>query len=103
MKRVVIVGGGFGGIRTALQLSRDPDFEIKLIADQSYFEYHAALYRSATGRSPLEVAIPLEDFFKKTRRVEVINDRIDKLDSHHKTVGGSSGSAYHYDVLVLAL
>ena len=67
--KVVIVGGGFGGVRAALSLSNKSGVEVKLISSQSYFEYHAALYRSATGRSPLEVAIPLRDFFAYAKNV----------------------------------
>lgn len=101
--KLVIVGGGFAGVRLALALANNSGFDIKLISSQSYFEYHAALYRSATGRSPLEVAIPLKDFFKYAKNIEVVKDEIAGLDAKDKTITGKSGSNWSYDRLVLAL
>jgi NADH dehydrogenase len=101
--RVVIVGGGFGGVRAALNLAKKEAFEVKLISDRSYFEYHAALYRSATGRSPLEVAIPLIDFFRDIPNVEVIKDQIVKLEPNNSLIIGEAGSSYKYDKLILAV
>lgn len=103
MHKVIIVGGGFGGIRAALNLANRKNFDVKLITERSYFEYHAALYRSATGRSPLEVAIPLKDFFEYANNVEVLEDRINGLDADRHIAAGESGSNYAYDSLILAL
>lgn len=101
--RVVIVGGGFGGIRAALKLANKANLDVQLISERSYFEYHAALYRAATGRSPLEVAIPLDNLFKHAKNVEVIEDRVISIDDKAKQLVGASNSHYHYDSLVLAL
>ncbi|MBC7943572.1 FAD-dependent oxidoreductase, partial [Candidatus Saccharibacteria bacterium] len=101
--RVVIVGGGFAGVRAALNLANKPDFDVVLVSKQAYFEYHSALYRSATGRSPLEVAISLTDFFAKDSNIKVVEDEIIHLDHKNKLVAGFSQSAYHYDVLILAV
>ena len=46
----VIVGGGFAGVRTALELSKKQLGKITLISDEPYFLYHASLYATATGR-----------------------------------------------------
>ncbi|MBI2798041.1 FAD-dependent oxidoreductase [Candidatus Saccharibacteria bacterium] len=100
--KVVIVGGGFGGVRAALNLARRPGFDVTLVSKQSYFEYHPALYRSATGRSPLEVAIPLADFFASDNNLEVVEDEIVSLDHQKKSVTGKSGSVFRYDALILA-
>lgn len=100
--KVVVVGGGFGGIKAATEFSKHSGAEVKLISDHDCFEYHAALYRTTTGRSHLEVAVPLAEVFRN-RSVEVIQDRIEKLDNAAKHVTGKSGTSYRYDVLVLAL
>lgn len=101
--KIVIIGGGFGGVKSALSLANKKDIDVKLISDQSYFEYHAALYRSATGRSPLEVTIPLSDFFEYAKNVEVIQDKITDMDSTLNTVVGDSGSVYKYDKLIISI
>lgn len=111
--KIVILGGGFGGVSTALNLAKLnlPEFEIKLISDKPHFEYHAALYRVVTGRSPLEVCVPLEQIFapyrdqknKQKEKIEIISDRINKIDLAGKILTGQSGSRYTFDYLVIAL
>ncbi|MEK7535113.1 MAG: FAD-dependent oxidoreductase [Patescibacteria group bacterium] len=101
--RVVIVGGGFGGIRAAQQLAHHSDeFDITLISDKPHFEYHAALYRVVTGRSPLEVCIPLSTIFENSP-VKVVEDTIQTVYPKTKQILGKDGSKYLYDSLILAL
>lgn len=102
-QKIVVVGGGFAGCKTALELANKPSFEVTLINPTNNFEYHGALYRSATGRSPLEVVIPLSDMFKRAKNVNVQLDQIERLDAKRKTVISETGNTYGYDVLVLAL
>lgn len=102
MKHVLIVGAGFAGIKLARELDRDHRFHITLISDRRSFEYHAALYRSVTGRSHLEVEVPLVDIFAGSR-VEVVYDQVKKIDAKNQTVTCQSKERYHYDELVLAL
>lgn len=104
MRKIVIVGGGFGGIRAALDLikKRLPDTSITLISDKPHFEYHAALYRVVTGRSPLEVCVPLREIFSGTS-IEVIEDSVAGANLANRTLMGESGSRYQFDFLILAL
>jgi len=119
MKKIIIVGGGFGGIKTALDLEKQnlPDAEIVLIHNKFHFEYHGALYRTVTGRSPLEICIPLYEIFRG-KNVEVVEDEIVNIsvkkeipfpeDSAHTympvyTLTGLSNCTYDCDHLVLAL
>lgn len=100
---VVIVGGGFGGVRVALNLAGDNRFKVTLISRETFFEYHAALYRSATGRSPLEVALPLRELFDGDKNIEVILDEITEFNAATHELIGVSGSKWRYDSLVLAV
>lgn len=100
--RVLIVGGGFGGIKTALELAGHENVAVTLVSDKTHFEYHAALYRVVTGRSPLEVCIPLSEIFAG-RKVEIVEDRITSVDTDKNVVSGEAGRQYQYDSLVLAL
>ncbi len=101
--RVLIVGGGFGGVKAALNLSKNSQVEVTLISDRDCFEYHAALYRSATGRSRHEVAIPLRDIFASHPRIKLAQAHVEKIDLAQKSVSDRNGRVYHYDSLILAL
>jgi NADH dehydrogenase len=104
MHHVVVVGGGFAGVRTALDLGRkhDPQLAVTLISDRPHFEYHAALYRVVAGRSPLEVCIPLMEIFDRTA-VQVLVDPVQSIDLKKRSLCLKSGTTYHYDSLVLAV
>lgn len=103
-KRIVVVGGGFGGIRAALELSRRVGGEstITLIAAKPHFEYNPALYRYVTGNSSIEVCIPLDLIFKG-KRVTVVRDFVTSIDKEGKKLTGESGKIYEYDKLILSL
>ena len=103
-KEIGIIGGGFGGIRAALSLAQKklPDAHITLISDKSHFEYTPAFYRVVTGRSPLEVCIPITEIIVN-KRISFINDRIESAHLQPHTLIGSSGKEYRFDHLVLAL
>lgn len=101
--KVVVVGGGFGGVKTALELANKPGFEVQLISDNTHFEYHGALYRSAVGHSPMEVVIPLKEIFAHAKNVEVILDSAGFLDIKQKRLASLTGNIYSYDKVVFAL
>lgn len=102
MKKVVIVGGGFAGIKCALELARSPELDITLVSDKSHFEYHAYLYRVVTGRTPLEVCVPLAEIFRHTK-VKIVNDSLTGADLRVNEAYGLFGSKYLYDFLILAV
>lgn len=104
MKNIVIVGGGFGGVQSALELDKQnlSDVRIVLISNQSHFEYHARFYDIVAGANPLEGCIPLQEIFSD-KKVEVVIDLISNIDIQNKMLTGESSSKYNYDFLVLAL
>ncbi len=99
---VVVVGGGFGGVKAALELSKRNINKITLISDESYFLHHATLYATATGRNVAESVIPLHTIFAHHPRVEIVKDRVTSLDPERRLIS-SKKKSYHYDKLVLAL
>lgn len=102
-KKVIIVGGGFGGIETARKLDRYRDsLEVILISDKTYFEYYPALYRLVTGASPIEACVSLEEMLSGTH-TEIVTDKIVSIDVLKKICVGANGGEYHGDILVLAL
>lgn len=101
--RVVVVGGGFGGVKAALELANKPGFAVTLISDNSHFEYHGALYRSAVGHSPMEVVIPLREIFARAKNVEVVLDSIGFIDPKKHCLASATGNTYAYDKVIFAL
>ncbi len=99
---VVVVGGGFGGVKAALELSKRQIGKITLISDETYFLHHATLYSTATGRSTAESVIPLAAIFANHPNVEIVQDTVTSLDATRNLITGKSKD-YHYDKLVLAL
>lgn len=101
--RVVIVGGGFAGVKTALELANKRGFLVQLISSQTNFEYHGALYRSATGRSPREVVVPLRQIFKRAKNVELVLDTVAAISPQRKVLRSETGNEYAYDTVILAM
>lgn len=100
--RIVIAGGGFGGVKTALLLSRDKKFHITLVSDKDHFLYYPALYGTATGHSHLESVVTLDHIFRDAPNVKIVIDTVTSIDAQQRAVIGKKGR-YHYDNVVFAL
>lgn len=100
---ITIVGGGFAGVKSALELSKDPRNHITLVTDRPDFQYYPALYSSATGHSHAESWAPLGEIFGEHTNIHVFIDTITDLNTKAKTVTGASGTAYHYETLIIAI
>jgi NADH dehydrogenase FAD-containing subunit len=99
---ILIVGGGFAGIRLARQLTKQQGLEITLVSDRPTFAYYPQLYHAATGGSRSEASLPLTGLLKGSR-VRIVQDKAMALDVAGRTLTGSSGQKYAYDELILAL
>lgn len=100
--RVVIVGGGFGGVKTALELAGDDRFHVTLITDHIDFRYYPTLYRTATGGRRMISSIPLSEIFA-AKRIHLINDVVTKLDRQARTVTTKVNHVIGYEAVVLAM
>lgn len=99
--RIVIVGGGFGGVTAALHLSKKHlnDTEIILISDKPNLEYYGVLWRLVGGAKLGEACIPLKAMLGKNVTVDI--DAITSINAKAKKVNGVK-AAYDYDTLILA-
>lgn len=101
--KFTIVGGGFGGVKAALELSKHPSNHITLITEKTDFQFYPALYSTATGRSRLQSWIPLGTIFAGKPNIDVVIDKIEKVNPSTKTIRGISGSVYNYEHLIIGL
>ena len=98
----VIVGGGFAGVKAALEIAKKQLGKVTLVSDEPYFLHHATLYATATGRGQDESVILLKDFFLSHPNVTVVQDRIISVDPDRKLVV-SKKKNYNYDTLIFAI
>ena len=107
--RVVIIGGGFGGMRAAQGLSRR-DVEVTLIDRRNFHLFQPLTYQVATGAlSPGDVAYPLRAVFKAAPNVKVLLADVADFDLEAREVRFDAASgldavpgALPYDTLIVA-
>ena len=106
--RVVVVGGGFAGLRAVRSLRGAP-VEVTLVDRQNFTLFQPLVYQVATGAlSPAEIAAPLRSILRKQRNVRVVLAEVTGFDLEHREVvldhlpnrGGST--ALGYDTLIVA-
>ncbi len=108
VSRICILGGGFGGLNTALRLHQlawehGNKPEITLIDRQPNFVFTPLLYELVTGElQGWEIAPPYAELFKGTD-IRFIQGSIDRIDSVQKSVTLEDKTEIGYDRLVLAL
>ncbi len=100
--RVLVVGGGFGGVKAALELADDPRFEVTLLSADTDLRYYPTLYHTATGGRRMNSSIPL-NFLFAGKSVQIAHGEATTIDRKAKTVATSDGQIYEYDSLILAL
>jgi NADH dehydrogenase len=99
--RVVIVGGGFGGLYAAKALSYAP-LEVTLVDRRNFHLFQPLLYQVATGSlSPGEIAAPLRSLLRNHKNTRVVMDEAIYLDSHDRRLVLSTG-ALPYESLIVA-
>jgi NADH:ubiquinone reductase (H+-translocating) len=101
-QHIVIVGGGFAGIKAALELAKQKNITVTLVADKPDFIYYPTLYHTATGGSDEQSAIPLEDIFANSK-ARIIIGTAESVDKDQKFITLASRKKISYDQLVLAL
>jgi len=99
--RVVILGGGFGGLGAALRLRHAP-VDVTLIDRCNYHLFQPLLYQVATGSlSPANISSPLRNILKRQKNTRVLLAEATDIDVKNRRVILSDG-AVEYDTLVVA-
>jgi NADH dehydrogenase len=101
-KRVVILGGGFGGLNAAKSLKHAP-VEVTVIDRRNYHLFQPLLYQVATGSlSPGEIAAPIRSVLSKQKNAHVLLGEVVDIDPAGKSVKLKDGAAIPYDWLIVA-
>lgn len=102
-KRVIIIGGGFGGLQAALKL-RKADVDILLIDRTNHHLFQPLLYQVASAAlSPGDIATPIRQVFRNQKNVTVIMDNIVRIDKDKKEIYSEAGETFAFDVLIIAI
>ena len=104
--RIVIVGGGFGGLAAAKALKNTPA-QVILIDRTNHHLFQPLLYQVATAAlTPSQIATPIRSIFRKQKNVTVILGEVGGVDKERKCVFVSDadreGVPVAYDYLILA-
>ena len=106
--RVVVVGGGFGGLQAVKTLAR-VGVDVTLIDRNNYHLFQPLSYQVATGSlSPGEIAVPLRQIFRREPRVRVVMGEVAGFDLDQREVlvgsalAGRSPRTIPYDTLLVA-
>ncbi len=99
--RVVIIGGGFGGLYAAKKLG-DAPVDVTLIDKRNFHLFQPLLYQVATGSlAPADISSPLRSVLSKHKNVRVLMDSAQQIDTANQAVVLSDQSI-PYDTLIIA-
>ena len=100
--RVLILGGGFGGLNAAQKLKRAP-VEVTLIDRRNFHLFQPLMYQVATGSlSPGEIAAPLRGVLSRQKNTQVLLGEAVDIDPDAKRVILRDGADFEYDSLIVA-
>src|SRR2546430_10600060 len=105
--RVVVIGGGFGGLQATMRVRRAP-VDVTVVDRRAFHLFQPLAYQVATGAlSPGEICYPLRAIFKRRRNVRVLMGEVTGFDLAERRVdlqpiGADGGSSIPYDTLIVA-
>jgi NADH dehydrogenase len=100
--RLVVVGGGFGGLEAVYNL-RNVDIDITIIDQRNHHLFQPLLYQVATSTlATSEIAWPIRHLVRKYKNVKTLLGTVDNVDTAARTVSTADGETIPYDTLVLA-
>jgi NADH dehydrogenase len=101
--RVVVIGGGFGGLYAVRALGKDRRVEVTLVDRRNFHLFQPLLYQVATGAlSPGDISQPLRSILRKRKNTTVLLGEAVGLDPAKRVVILSDGGPIGYDSLIVA-
>ncbi len=100
--KLIIIGGGFGGLRLARNLSNKPGFEITLIDKFNFHQFQPLFYQVATaGLDASNISFPLRKVFHNSKNVRFRMAEVQQIITDKNKVVTTIGE-FDYDALVIA-
>src|SRR5437764_6168481 len=100
--KVVILGGGFGGLAAAQKMKRVP-VEITLIDRRNFHLFQPLLYQVATGSlSPGEITAPLRSILSRQKNTRVLLGEAADIDPRARRLTLTDGGTFDYDSLIVS-
>lgn len=100
--KLIIIGGGFGGLRLARRLSNKPGFDITLIDRFNYHQFQPLFYQVATaGLDASNISFPLRKVFHKSTNIRFRMGEVKQINAREKKLVTDTG-VFDYDALVIA-
>src|ERR1700733_4389771 len=102
VRRVVILGGGFGGLYAAKALKKVP-VQVTVLDRRNFHLFQPLLYQVATGAlSPGEIASPLRSVLRRQKNTQVLLGEATDLDAERRGLIKDDGQVVEYDSLIVA-
>jgi NADH:ubiquinone reductase (H+-translocating) len=100
--KVIIVGGGFGGLKLARRLNNKRGFEVLLIDKFNYHQFQPLFYQVATaGLDASNISFPLRKAFQRSKNVRIRLTELEEIVASENKIITATGEE-NYDILVLA-
>jgi NADH:ubiquinone reductase (H+-translocating) len=101
-EKIVIIGGGFGGLNAAKYLAKNNNAEIILIDRTNHHLFQPLLYQVATSAlSPGDIAAPIRGIFAKQKNLSVIMEEVISIDKDKKLIA-TNFNEISFDKLIIA-
>ena len=102
-KKVVIIGGGFGGLNVAKKLT-NTNLDVILIDKTNHHLFQPLLYQVATAAlSPGDIATPIRAVLKKAKNIKVLMAEVTNINKSDKELLLDNGETIQFDYLIIAV
>ena len=99
--KIVIIGGGFGGLYAARALKHE-DIELLVLDRTNHHLFQPLLYQVATATlAPTDITAPIRWLLRRQKNTTVLMTEVDRVDPARKVVIAGDAE-YHYDFLIVA-
>ncbi|MEO8622889.1 MAG: FAD-dependent oxidoreductase, partial [bacterium] len=100
--RVIIIGGGFGGLYAARVLKRD-DVDLLLIDRTNHHLFQPLLYQVATATlAATDITAPIRWLLRRQRNATVLMTEVERVDTERRVVIAEGAREFPYDYLIVA-